>query len=104
GACAASWRAFEPSEPRSTERLLWSGHGRHGIQQTADARIGGRRDRGWRSARDERALLDHAEPRAECERLAHVVRNDDDGFLQAILDSMKFCVQLGARDRVERAK
>ena len=55
-------------------------------------------------ARDQPALVEHADPVAERERFAHVVRDDDHGLAQAILDAAKLGVQLGAGHRIERAE
>ena len=68
-------------------------HGWHCVQQTTDAEVPGRRDRRRRSARDERAFVEHAKPRAERERLPHVVRHDDHGLFQPILNPVKLGVQ-----------
>ncbi len=57
-----------------------------------------------RVARDEPARVEHADARGQRERFAHVVRDDDDGLLHALLDPPELGVQLDARDRIERAE
>ena len=54
--------------------------------------------------RDERALVEHADPIAEREGFAHVVRHDHDRFLHPGLDRPELGAQLRARDRIERAE
>src|SRR5204862_578846 len=73
------------------------------VQQPPDARIGGHGDRRCRIAGDEPAILEDADAVCERERFAHVVCDDDDGLPQALLDLSELGVQLGARERIERA-
>src|SRR5207248_354049 len=73
-------------------------------EQLPDAPIGGRGNGGRRVERDQPAVLEHADAIAERERFAHVVRHDDDRFPHARLDAPELAMQLGARERVERAE
>ena len=60
-------------------------------------RLNGRR----RIARDERPGVEHPDAIRERKRLAHVVRDEDDGLANLSLDAGELAVQLGACDRIE---
>ena len=60
--------------------------------------------RAVRLAGDQRALVEDADASAKREGLAHIVRHDDDGLAQRGLDAAELAVQLGARQRIERAE
>ena len=69
-----------------------------------DALVGAPGDRRRRVERHEHAVGEHADPRGQRQRLAHVVRDDDDGLADRGLDAPKLAVQLAARDGIERAE
>ena len=97
GRCAARMPSsvMRRSDPRFDQRF----------EQRPDTRVGRLRQRPRRIERGEHAVVEDADARRERERLAHVVRDDDDGLAHAA-DWIRrnSPMELGARDRVERAE
>ncbi|HEY3161993.1 MAG TPA: hypothetical protein VGJ78_23685, partial [Vicinamibacterales bacterium] len=81
-----------------------SGDRRQGVEQPADARIAGGGHGRRTIARDQVPFLDDADAIAERERLAHVVRDDDDCFANPLLNASELRVQFGARERIQCAE
>src|SRR2546427_11556796 len=82
-------------------------HSRNGgecVEKPPHARIARGRDDPGTIAGDQLTLFDHADAIAERERLTHVVRDDDHGLANALLNPAEFRVELGARQRIERAE
>src|SRR5882672_440098 len=82
-------------------------HSRNGgecVEKPPHARIARGRDNPGTIAGDQLTLFDHADAIAERKRLTHVVRDDDHRLANALLNPAEFRVELGARQRIERAE
>ena len=81
-----------------------TGSTRQRVEQHTHARIFRSGDHAGRVADDETPPVEHADPGRERERLGHVVRDEDDGGVQLLLDPDELALKLDACHRVERAE
>ncbi len=49
-------------------------------------------------------MIEQGNARAQEQRFSHIVRDEHDGFPEPRRQSLKFLLQVRARDRIERAK
>ena len=73
-------------------------------QVALNARIGRILELLRRKVSDEFAAFEQSDSGAEHQALAQIVGDEDDGFLQAILQGAKFALQFIASDRIESAE
>src|SRR5262245_2368485 len=84
--------------------LLPTTHSGHSVEEYLHFGIVRLNDLGGRGAGGEFATGQHSDFRPERKRLAHVMRDADDGLANLRLNAMELAVHLGPRQRVERAE
>jgi len=79
-------------------------HHGQGVQQLTHERLARRGDNRRPIAGYQPPFVQHADAAAKRKGFAHVVRDDNHGFAEALLDAMKLGVQFRARQRIERTE
>ncbi len=74
------------------------------FEQRPHSRIGRLRNDGRFADDREHTIGQHADLGSQRERFGHVVRDEHDGLAHPLLNAPELAMNLGARDRIERAE